>query len=109
MPRAVAAGAALRPLRGCLHIIADHGDGLADRHDCAGLGLDVQNARVFGFDLDVAFVRLDLRDHVADLDRLAVLLQPLKQGAFFHRVAHLRHDHFWHNCFLRRFRWPASS
>ena len=56
----------------------------------------MENAGVFGFNLHVAFVRLDLGDHVPKLHRVSVLLLPFQQGAFFHRVAHLGHNYFWH-------------
>jgi len=97
------------PIAACLgSILADHGDDLADQHDRAGLGLDVQDTRVLCLDLHVALVRLDLGDHVPRRHRLTVLLHPLNQGAFFHRVTHLGHDHFWHGLFPKR-SGPASS
>jgi hypothetical protein len=79
--------------------VADDGDHFANGNHGSRLGLDVQDAVFLGLDFDIAFIRLDLPDNFAGLDRFAVLLQPLKQRSLFHRIAHLGHNHFCH-CFL---------
>ena len=87
--------------------VADNRDCLADRNDRARLGLRVQHAGFLGFNFDVTFVGLDLGDHVAELHRFPILLLPFQQGAFFHRVTHLGHDHFSHS-FLYFYKRPSA-
>jgi hypothetical protein len=56
----------------------------------------VERAGVLGLDLHRGLVGLDLGYRLALFDLLTLALEPLEEGAFLHRVAHLGHDHFRH-------------
>ena len=80
----------LRPARRSLHVLAitgQHRDHLIDRH--IGGAFRHQNLRqralVDRFHFHGRLVGLDLGDHVAGLDRVAFLLEPLGEIALLHR------------------------
>ena len=69
----------------------------ADGNDLSfGCGQLTECALRFRFEIEIHFVRLDLRDRFPFLHRIAGLLVPTDDLSFSHRVAHLRHDHFRH-------------
>src|SRR6185295_11539774 len=73
--------------------IGDDADQVSHRHLPALAHDDLaQHAGPEGLDLHVGLVGLDLRDHVAALDRVALLLQPLDDLAGLHRVRQLGHQ-----------------
>ena len=76
--------------RGGARILAlarQHGDGRVDLHALRAFRhQDLrQRALIDGFDFHRRLVGLDLGDHVARLDRVAFLLQPLGERALLHR------------------------
>jgi len=86
-----------------LHILAflrQHGDELIDRHVIGALRHDDlgQRAVLDGFVFHRRLVGLDLGDHVAGLDRIALFLEPLRKVALFHCGRQRGHqDIDWHS------------
>src|SRR5512145_2034401 len=73
--------------------VGDHADERAHRRLAARRDEDLaQDAVAEGLHLHVGLVRLDLRQHVADLDLVALFLAPLDDGALLHRRGELRED-----------------
>ncbi len=83
--------------RGGLHVLAflrHHRDQLIDRHvGGAFRHHDLGQRAVFdGLVFHRRLVGLDLGDHVAGLDRIALLLEPLGKVALLHRGRQCRHE-----------------
>jgi len=69
----------------------------ADRNHVAFFrGLLAERSVRLGFEIEIHFVRLDLRDRLPLLHAIARLFVPLDDLSLGHRVAHLRHDYFGH-------------
>ena len=72
--------------------LADGAEGFADRDLFAFAGEDLDEGAVEeAFELHRGFVGLDLGEHVAGDDLVALLLQPFDQRAHRHGVAEFRH------------------
>ena len=97
---AFAAAAAARARR--LHILAvagEHRDHIVDRNVLRAFGhQDLRDrALVDRLDFHGRLVGLDLRDHVAGLDLVALFLEPLGKVALFHRRRQRGHQNVdWH-------------
>ena len=86
-----------------LHVLAVAGqdrDDVVDRHVLRALGhQDLRDrALVDGFDFHRRLVGLDLRDHVAGLDLVALFLEPLGKVALFHRGRQRGHQNVDRHC-----------
>jgi hypothetical protein len=97
-----ASARARRAARGRLHVLAvagQHRDDVVDRNVGRALGhQDLRDrALVDRLDLHGRLVGLDLRDDVAGLDLVALLLEPLGKIALLHRGRQRRHQNVdWH-------------
>ena len=77
---------------------ADQGEHRADRHLLAGRDDGLIEDTVFkDLDFNRAFLRVDHRDNVAALDRVARMLQPFDQRAGLHVGAERRHSELRHD------------
>ena len=68
-----------------LALARDHADDIVDRHIGGAFRHDDlgEHAFIDGFDFHGRLVGLDLGDHIAGLDRVALLLQPAAKGCLF--------------------------
>ena len=74
---------------------ADDGHHGVDLHRGAGLYFDLGKHACGGRgNLGIDFIGRDLEERLVLLHRVAGLFQPLGDGAFKNRLAHLGHDHF---------------
>jgi hypothetical protein len=79
---------------------ADHKQRCENRHELASLEKCGKHGAVHRRrDFKTGFVGLNLDHRFTGRDRLALLLDPPGNKAFFHRIAQLRHFH--RNCHLR--------
>ena len=86
-----------------LHVLAVAGqnrDDIVDRHVLRALGHQDLRDRAFvdGFNFHRRLVGLDLRDHVAGLDLVALFLEPLGKVALFHRGRQRGHQNVDRHC-----------
>jgi hypothetical protein len=81
-------------LRNALARLQEPGDRLPDRHNVARLRADTAEDTVgLRLDLNDGLVGLDLEEHLAFLDLLALFLQPRDELARFLRHLERRHHH----------------
>ena len=91
--------------RGCsgcgVAISRNYADDGIHLYGIAGLDFDLlQRARGWGGDFGVNFVGRDFKQRLVALHLLARLLQPLGDGSFKDRLAHLGHDYICRHDFL---------
>ena len=81
--------------------VTDDGDQLADG-DCRAFGDEepLEDAFVVGFQLHRGLVGLDLGEHVALADGIALFLEPLAEHALRHGVRQAGHEYVGHDCLL---------
>ena len=99
--RAVGRGAVADPFRRRLRRsgadLIDDGQQLADLHVLAFLALDAgDHAAALGVHLEVDLLGFELDDRLADLDAVALLLQPARDARLDDRFTEFRNDDIGH-------------